>query len=215
DESLTEKIIRHSASPCHSPAFLIAIILSAIDNLNYRQAIRQSWGCQKSSNTSDRSHSWRALFVIGKTQNGTINTKIEQESQLYGDIILGEFIDSYQNLTYKTLLGMKWAYTYCKPRFILKVDDDVFVNTFLLYNELLKLKNKHDFYTGYGHFHIRPHRDQLHKWYVPFQDYPREYFPDYCIGGGYVLSGDLLGKILRVEPRIKKVRLEDAYTGIL
>ncbi|EDV26529.1 expressed hypothetical protein [Trichoplax adhaerens] len=212
---IPEKTIRHSASPCHSPAFLLAIIHSAIGNFDYRQGIRQSWGNKKLFNTPDRPHLWRALFVIGKTQNETINAKIEQESRLYGDIILGEFIDSYQNLTYKTLLGMKWAYTYCKPRFILKVDDDVFVNTFLLYNELLKSKDTHDFYTGYGHINARPFRNKLHKWYVSYQDYEQEYFPDYCFGGGYVLSGDMLGKILSVEPSVKKCNLEDVYTGML
>ena len=210
-----EKTIRHSASPCHSPAFLVAIIHSAIGNFDYRQGIRQSWGSSKLFNTPDRPDLWRPLFVIGKTQNSSLNGKIEKESQLYGDIILGEFIDSYQNLTYKTLLGMKWAYTYCKPRFILKVDDDVFVNTYLLYNELLKIKNTRDFYTGYGHINARPFRNKLHKWYVSYQDYEHEYFPDYCFGGGYVLSGDMLGKILSVEPRTKKCNLEDVYTGML
>ena len=66
-----EKTIRHSASPCHSPAFLVAIIHSAIGNFDYRQGIRQSWGSSKLFNTPDRPDLWRPLFVIGKTQNSS------------------------------------------------------------------------------------------------------------------------------------------------
>ena len=39
------------------------------------------------------------------------------------------FIDSYGNLTLKTMMGLKWASRYCwRAKFVYKVDDDMFVN---------------------------------------------------------------------------------------
>ena len=41
----------------------------------------------------------------------------------------GHFIDNYFNLTLKTISMMKWISDYCyKVKYVLKVDDDMFVN---------------------------------------------------------------------------------------
>ena len=49
---------------------------------------------------------------------------------VYGDMAFGNFIDSYKNLTLKTLSLVNWVKQSCKrPRYLLKVDDDIFINT--------------------------------------------------------------------------------------
>lgn len=54
---------------------------------------------------------------------------IDAEDKLYGDLIVGNFVDSYSNLTLKTLSMLEWVDTYCPrvPKF-LKTDDDMFIN---------------------------------------------------------------------------------------
>ena len=52
-------------------------------------------------------------------------------------IFQGNFIDSFENLSYKHLMGFKWLEDECltsKPSFVVKADDDVFIETFHLYN---------------------------------------------------------------------------------
>ena len=43
------------------------------------------------------------------------------------------FQDSYHNLTLKTVMGLKWTSIFCPhAQFILKTDDDIYVNVPLL-----------------------------------------------------------------------------------
>ena len=66
--------------------------------------------------------------------------KIKAESFIYGDIIQENFIDGYYNLTLKTIMGFKWSSKYCSnAKFIMKLDDDVVVNTFDLLNYLNRI----------------------------------------------------------------------------
>jgi hypothetical protein len=43
-------------------------------------------------------------------------------------------LDTYRNLSYKNILGKHWAAIYCKQaEFVIKTDDDVFVDMFATY----------------------------------------------------------------------------------
>ncbi|ELW69543.1 Beta-1,3-galactosyltransferase 4 [Tupaia chinensis] len=53
-------------------------------------------------------------------------------------LILAAFQDSYRNLTLKTLSGLNWADKHCpRARYILKTDDDVYVNVPEMVSELV------------------------------------------------------------------------------
>ncbi|XP_052090775.1 uncharacterized protein LOC127727699 [Mytilus californianus] len=41
------------------------------------------------------------IFVLGQTSNITVQREINDESRKYKDIVQGNFVDSYRNLTYK------------------------------------------------------------------------------------------------------------------
>ena len=77
----------------------------------------------------------RALFVVGIPSGNdadNIQTKIEAESQLYGDILQVDYIENYNNNTLKSLhalkfvLNVNWGEQH--PEFIMKCDDDVYIN---------------------------------------------------------------------------------------
>ena len=52
------------------------------------------------------------------------------ESDLHGDLAISSNIDTYQNLTLKTLSAFRWMQTFCSSAdFILKIDDDMFIQT--------------------------------------------------------------------------------------
>lgn len=52
---------------------------------------------------------------------------------MYSDIIRGRFIDSYNNLTLKTISSLEWVDTYCpRAAYVLKTDDDMFINVLRL-----------------------------------------------------------------------------------
>ncbi len=56
-------------------------------------------------------------------------SKIDKESALFGDLVQGDFHDSYDNLTMKTISGMRWAVENCpESQFYFLVDDDQYVS---------------------------------------------------------------------------------------
>ncbi|MPC81164.1 UDP-GlcNAc:betaGal beta-1,3-N-acetylglucosaminyltransferase 7 [Portunus trituberculatus] len=75
----------------------------------------------------------RTVFVVGATQDEAQQQKLDEEIRTHGDIIQYNFIDSYANLTYKTLSLLSWGVTRCSEvQFLAKIDDDVLVNPFHL-----------------------------------------------------------------------------------
>ena len=60
--------------------------------------------------------------------------KIMNESLMQGYIVQGNFLDSYKNLTYKTVLGHKWVSSFCaQAEFVMKADDDIYLDLYGLY----------------------------------------------------------------------------------
>ena len=84
----------------------------------------------------------RHVFIIGNTNNKTINEKLSQEYDQYEDIVQEDFLDTYKNLTIKTMSAIKWASKYCfNTKYVLKIDDDMIINSPRLINYLEKNEN--------------------------------------------------------------------------
>ena len=69
------------------------------------------------------------MFLLGNPPSSPI-AQIRKENDLYHDIVQEDFIDSYRNLTVKSIMALKWATEHCKnAKLIFKMDDDTLVNT--------------------------------------------------------------------------------------
>lgn len=122
-----------------APPFLLILVCTAPENLNQRNAIRVSWGGQREA----RGLRVQTLFLLGEPSgrhpSWGSQDDLVQESAAQGDILQAAFQDSYRNLTLKTLSGLNWADKHCPmARYILKTDDDVFVNVPELVSELVR-----------------------------------------------------------------------------
>lgn len=49
----------------------------------------------------------KTVFITGITNNSAVQKHVEYEQELYGDIVQSNFIDSYQNNTYKAISYMR------------------------------------------------------------------------------------------------------------
>ena len=51
------------------------------------------------------------LFLVGKPPQSisVAEDHLADEVKVYKDLIQGDFIDTYDNLTFKTIMGMRWA----------------------------------------------------------------------------------------------------------
>jgi hypothetical protein len=71
----------------------------------------------------------KVIFLLGQLKNATFQSNVTTESETYGDILQEGFIDTYANLTVKSLMLLKWFSQEChKVPYVLKTDDDMYIN---------------------------------------------------------------------------------------
>lgn len=193
----------------HSIDILITIASSPNEHIK-RQAIRKTWG----SKCNQGNPVIKCVFLIGNTQDSSTQHILSQESSYYKDIVQFDFVDSYGNLTYKTLTGLSWAAKYCSSaQYVMKTDTDMFVNTDLL-PILVKHAPKTLFMGGFCWGPSSPNRDAMSKWFVPLKSYKHDKFPAMCSGTGYVMSKDVVISVLRIADNIPFFHLEDVYISL-
>ncbi len=196
-----------------SSPFLVLLIAAEPRQLEARNAIRQTWGNESVA----LGYGFVRLFLLGRIPNAYPQSSIEEESLQYHDIIQQDFLDTYYNLTIKTLMGMSWVARYCPhARYVMKTDSDMFVNTEYLIQKLLKpsVAPRQNYFTGYLMRGYAPNRNKDSKWYMPPELYSSERYPIFCSGTGYVFSGDMAVKIYNASLSIRRLHLEDVYVGI-
>ncbi|CAG5104281.1 Oidioi.mRNA.OKI2018_I69.chr1.g1177.t1.cds [Oikopleura dioica] len=123
---------------------LTLAIKSSPKNLERREAIRATWGNQ----TLFPTRRAQLVFLVGRDvhpQSDRDLTLLKEEAAKSGDLLVGNFADTFRNLSQKDALLLTWLATCSyQSRFVFKGDDDIFLNRFLL-DELLDLyKEKAD-----------------------------------------------------------------------
>ncbi|MBN3299589.1 beta-1,3-galactosyltransferase 2 [Amia ocellicauda] len=214
----TYKYVLNEPDKCRGRTpFLVLMVPVAPHDSPARDAIRKTWGQENSVPGVEILR----IFMLGLSsgdQASQIQVKLERESQKHRDIIQKNFLDSYRNLTIKTMAIMEWLASYCpEASYAMKIDTDMFLNVDYLVNKLLNPRAPHpkkDFITGVVIGDGRPRRDKESKWYMPEDVYPETDYPPYVSGTGYVFSVNLARKILWASSSVRPVPLEDIYVGL-
>lgn len=192
--------------------FLVLIVPVEPKNVEARNAIRQTWG----KDSVVRGEVVLTMFMLGFDGGPGADSDLAQENLQHRDIILSDFMDTYLNLTIKTMVIMNWLATRCfNASFAMKVDSDMFLNIDNLV-DMLKKPNipRVQYLTGYLMLNRPVVRSKSSKWYVPEELYPDPLYPDYTLGAGYVFSNDLPAKFVEISKIIKPFNIEDAYIGM-
>ncbi|XP_028272839.1 beta-1,3-galactosyltransferase 2-like isoform X2 [Parambassis ranga] len=197
---------------CHQESpFLVVIIPVAPQNREARDIIRNTWGSEITVLGQPVSHYF--LLGVSKEQDGA-QEQVLLESQRHHDILQSDFLDSYNNLTIKTMVMFEWLSTHCpKTSYAMKVDSDMFLNIQNLIGMLLNTP-RHLYMTGRVVRDAAVLRDSNSKWFMPFSVFPESSYPPYALGLGYVFSLDLPKKILEASAHVKAVYIEDVYVGL-
>lgn len=165
-----------SLNPSHKLCYkkniiLLAMVSISIDKFSTRSLIRATW--------SNRLlvPNLRVIFLVGLSYNMTLNAKINEEFQLYGDIVRENFLDTYRNLTLKTIMGIRWASKYCEnAKYIMKLDDNILLNSYNLVKFLEKKVIKNTFLCKtWQDAAVR--RDNTSKFYIPKDVYKFDHYP--------------------------------------
>ncbi|XP_077988091.1 beta-1,3-galactosyltransferase 5-like [Glandiceps talaboti] len=196
---------------CNDPnTFLFTFVTTIHDHVEKRATIRSTWASVKQ--VDDKKI--ETVFILGKSYNAGETRKILREFHTFQDIILADFDEHYLNLTLKTMIGMKWVKTFCPHvRYVLKTDDDVFVNYLSLVRELA-WQPTNGLAIGYLNRNASVERNTTQKWYTPKDIYPHSTYPSYLQGQGYVLSNDVVSNVYNVSSQMQYINWEDVYVGL-
>lgn len=124
--------IKPNQSEC-SDSKVVIVIHSAVTNFNKRATIRSTWA----NSALLRQFKMKLVFFLGLPVNKDIQVLVDAESIENKDVVQGNFIDSYTNITHKAVLWLRWVTENCpKVETVLKLDDDVFVNLFRFHDYL-------------------------------------------------------------------------------
>lgn len=190
---------------------LVIIIMSAPTHLEARTAIRQTWGHY--GQRSDIS----VLFMLGATTDSKVEKILGKEQKIYNDVIRGKFLDSYSNLTLKTISTLEWVDSYCsKVKFLLKTDDDMFINVPRLQSFINKHAKDKNVIFGRLAKKWKPIRNRKSKYYVSQAQFKQPSFPDFTTGPAYLISNDIVRKLYDAALDQTYLKLEDVFmTGIV
>ncbi|XP_002741071.1 beta-1,3-galactosyltransferase 5-like, partial [Saccoglossus kowalevskii] len=197
-----------------SESVILVGVESSPSHFDSRSAIRQTWA----NRNLLINHSTRVVFLVGIPESAEIQKELSRESLQYDDLVQGSFQEHYRNLTRKTIMFLRWSYYFCSSaNFIIKTDDDVFVNLMNIIPQIRSLP-KVDMYLGQQRGKRAPViRNPKHKWYTSQDDFPDEYYPSYNLGVLYIISGDLSRRCYEhiSENLTGYISSEDAYIGVI
>ena len=197
--------------PCEQNYFLLILVSSAPANVERRDYIRCTWAVDKDNISKPR---WKTVFLVAQTKIKTDSESLLKENEVHADLIRADYYDHYWNQTLKLLMGFEWAARYCNFSFLLKTDDDVFVNfpKLIFYlNETTTPTEK----VYMGNMIRSPCASRHGKWEIYTEEYSEERYPDYCSGFGFILSHDVVATFVEVFDIIPNFRIDDVYIGIL
>ncbi|XP_066595576.1 beta-1,3-galactosyltransferase 5 isoform X2 [Prorops nasuta] len=197
--------------PCNNTQPLILILIhSAPGNFVRRKTLRETW--------AQRSPLVSLLFFIGTSEK--FQDRLEDENSKYKDLIQGNFVDVYRNMTYKHVMALKWTTYHCpNAKYILKLDDDVFVHVSamveFLTHDLTLLRNQRLILCDVS-LSSPVKRTWRSKWRVSYLEYPGRYYPAYCLGWAILYTPDSVLLLYREAQREPYFWIDDIHiTGII
>lgn len=108
---------------------LFVAVISAPEYFEKRQTIRETWARHLRHQSDVGVELVGIAFVIGQVPVRSLQKKLEEEGDRHGDILQVSMLDSYYNITLKVAGLLNWLHNNCRTvDFVLKVDDDVYVN---------------------------------------------------------------------------------------
>lgn len=160
------------------------------------------------------------LASIPPSEKFITQSSVASEHRRYGDLLQGNFIENYRNLTYKHVMGLRWAAHSCsQAKFIIKLDDD---SIYDVYRVVEYLRNHQEdlqdrpFLAGYIFKHQQPIRIEADKHFVTLEEFSDNEYPQYLSGWLYMTNPLTVRMLLKEIPQKPFFWIDDTYvTGIL
>ncbi|KAG4072867.1 hypothetical protein HA402_002610 [Bradysia odoriphaga] len=182
--------LKSSENETESAVSIVIVVPSCRNNFMQRRLIRQTYGSIRQVNNVTI---LAVVFVLGSPKDSRTDLdELDAESVRFGDVIVGDLVDTYRNLSRKAIMTYDWLTSYCgEADLVVKTDDDVMVDIFKLTAELGKWTpaelQSFKFWCGV-HYSETIERNPESIYYVSPVEYDRDKFPKHCAGVGYVTT---------------------------
>ncbi|XP_075049858.1 UDP-GalNAc:beta-1,3-N-acetylgalactosaminyltransferase 2 [Mixophyes fleayi] len=136
---------------------------------------------------------------------------LREESDAHQDIVFVDLVDTYRNVPRKLLLFYRWLVANADFDFLLKTDDDCFIDLDNVFRALQakRLKGPN---AWWGNFRLNWAVDRTGKWQE--LEYLSPAYPAFACGSGYVISQDIVRWLAANADGLKTYQGEDVSMGI-
>ena len=197
---------------------MLLYVVSKNTNFQRRLFLRSTWARRQNLNGLQ----FATVFILGKPTSPRIQSLIEQEIKLYGDIVQVDFIDSYDNLTLKGIASVQWMVKHCySAKYVIKADDDLVVDIEYI-SQLIdqNIRQNNEFQPKIICLFkeiVDINRDEKSKYNIPPEVLSHlKHYPPFCLGSFYGYPGYLLPYIDKLTRSTPIFRLEDVFfTGFI
>ena len=201
----------------HASPKVLYLILSNHTEIEakMRESIRSTWSTDINKTLSDN-HS--VLFFLGRTKSSNKYThaklsssaNIMEEGKIYNDIVVSDVDESDPQYHMKQIFSMlSWTYKYCESaRFVVKTTSNTYVNL-----KILEQFADQEMFAAnriYGSILKRRYPDRNIKGihYISEEDWPWDYFPPFLREPTFIMSGDIVPRLLLGMYYIKKYNVK-------
>ncbi len=124
------------------------------------------------------------------------------------------FLDTYKNLTIKTLCSLHFVNIAYDTKYVYKIDDDTFPKLKTILTLIPSFKTNS---TNVMFGHVMKNVTVLRKgrWGLSYEELPNKIFLDYVEGPLYILTMGAVKSLLNANVHVPLTFIEDASMGIL
>ncbi|XP_077528094.1 uncharacterized protein LOC144139678 [Haemaphysalis longicornis] len=209
---------RKVLSECRKNLDYLFFVHTASTHSSHRRILRESVG----NASLEARYNWSIVFFVGLSNVEKVSQGVFTEAQAHGDIVVLPFLDTYRNLTYKFVYGIKWTVENCpEVRFILKMDDDIVIHIPTIMKKFGRIPESR-VAAGGPKIHccvwdkMPVLRQTALPWYLSEKMYPKNVFPRYCSGSAVFIDASALPALYNATFSVPYIPVDDAYvTGEL
>ena len=195
---------------CTNNFALVILVQSHVLHFSNRNLIRNTWGKRPPSEQSK----WNIFFLVAQPKEERSLLLVNREFEEFNDLVIGDTIENFYALHLKLQFGFIWSIMHCEFQYLLKADDDTYVNIPGLFRFLRDESTpKINLYAG--NVLLANSVDRSGRYGLSKGEYKRNIFPRYCSGGGFVLSADVVIKMIKNFSKVPPMRIDDVYIGEL
>ncbi|KER22270.1 hypothetical protein T265_14897 [Opisthorchis viverrini] len=159
----------------------------------------------------------------GNLDATSLKALLFEEAVLFDDIVVGNFLDTYFNLTLKQMFTFRWVSVFCKYQspVYLFIDNDYSIVPANLIKLVRSIPNTfkprmNAGIRGPDRIVRRPKlKDGVERGGVSEDEIPWNIYPEYSSGACYFIGADLLIDVTVATAFTKRFRFEDAYLSFV